>query len=135
VKGTSEDGLIAEKLNTLPKYVASTTLDTVDWNNSQLLAGDVAAAVRKLKEQPGGELQVHGSGALATHLIDQGLVDEFRLLTFPVYLGTGKKLFADGVQPGALRLLSSSTSSTGVVISSYEAAGAPEYGSYELDAG
>jgi dihydrofolate reductase len=134
-KGTEMDGLIAQKLNALPKYVASTTLESVDWDNAQLLTGDVADAVRRLKEQPGGELQVHGSGALATYLIDQGLVDEFRLLTFPVYLGTGKKLFADGVTPGALRLLSSSTSSTGVVISSYEAAGTPEYGTYELDAG
>jgi dihydrofolate reductase len=133
VQGTDEDGLIAQKLNTLPKYVASTTLDNVDWSNSQLLGGDVADALRKLKEQPGAELQVHGSGALATHLIDQGLVDEFRLLTFPVHLGTGKRLFADGVRPGALRLLSSSTTSTGVVIATYEAAGAPSYGTYALD--
>jgi dihydrofolate reductase len=126
------DNPIAEKLNRLPKYVASTTLDSVDWQNSQLLSGDVADAVRKLKEQPGGELQVHGSGALATYLLDQGLVDEFRLLTFPVYLGTGKKLFADGVRPGALRLLKSWSTSAGVVISTYEAAGEPEYGTYEV---
>lgn len=131
--GTEMDGLIARKLNTLPKYVASTTLPSVDWENSQLLSGDVADAVRKLKEQSGDELQVHGSGALATYLIDQGLVDELRLLTFPVYLGTGKKLFANGVRPGALRLLSSSTTSTGVVITTYESAGAPQYGSFALE--
>lgn len=129
---TSDDP-IADKLNALPKYVASTTLQRVDWQNSQLLDGNVASAVRKLKEQPGGELQVHGSGALASHLIEQDLVDEYRLLTFPVHLGTGKKLFGEGVRPGALKLLSSSVSSTGVVISSYERAGAPEYGSYGLD--
>src|ERR1700712_1756419 len=126
------DNPIAEKLNALPKYVASTTLDSLEWENSQLIGGDVADAVGKLKEQPGDELQVHGSGALATYLIAHGLVDEYRLLTFPVYLGTGKKLFADGVRPGALRLLNSSTTSTGVVISNYEAAGTPEYGTYEL---
>ena len=125
------DNPIAQKLNALPKYVASTTLDSLEWENSQLIGGDVADAVGKLKEQPGDELQVHGSGALATYLIDHGLVDEYRLLTFPVYLGTGKKLFADGVRPGALRLLNSSTTSTGVVISNYEAAGTPEYGTYE----
>ena len=127
------DNPIAQKLNALPKYVASTTLDSLEWENSQLIGGDVADAVGKLKEQPGDELQVHGSGALATYLIDHGLVDEYRLLTFPVYLGTGKKLFADGVRPGALRLLSSSTTSTGVVVSNYAAAGAPSYGTYGLD--
>lgn len=127
------DDAVTTGLNTLPKYVASTTLSTLDWHNSHLIDGDVAETVRKLKEQPGGELQVHGSGALATYLVEHQLVDEFRLLTFPVHLGTGKKLFADGVRPGALRLLSSSTTSTGIVMSSYEAAGSPEYGSYGLD--
>jgi dihydrofolate reductase len=133
VKGTEEDGPVAEKLNSLPKYVASTTLTSVDWENSQLLSGDVAEAVRKLKEQPGDELQVHGSGALATYLIDHELVYEYRLLTFPVHLGTGKKLFAEGVRPGALRLLSSSTTSTGAVITTYEPDGAPQYGTFALD--
>jgi dihydrofolate reductase len=133
VQGTDQDGPIADKLNGLPKYVASKTLDRVDWQNSQLVSGDVADAVRKLKEQPGDELQVHGSGALATYLIDHGLVDEYRLLTFPVHLGTGKRLFAEGVRPGALRLLSSSTTSTGVIIATYAAAGAPSYGTYSLD--
>ena len=80
-----------------------------------------------------GALDLDAAAALATYLVDHGLVDEFRLLTFPVYLGTGKKLFTDGVTPGALKLLSSTTSSTGVVISSYEPTGAPEYGSYGLD--
>lgn len=131
--GTEFDGPIAQKLNSLPKYVASTTLNSVDWENSQLISGDVADAVRKLKEQPGGELQVHGSGALATYLIDHQLIDEYRLLIYPLYLGTGKRLFADGVRPGALRMLSSKTTSTGVIITTYEAAGAPSYGAYTLD--
>jgi dihydrofolate reductase len=124
---------VSEKLNTLPKYVASTSLDSVDWQNSQLISGDVADTVRKLKEQPGGELQVHGSGALATYLIDQQLVDEFRLITYPVYLGTGKRLFADGVRPGTLRMLTNSTMPNGVIVATYEFAGAPTYGSYTLD--
>ena len=133
VQGTEMDGPIAQKLNALPKYVASTTLNSLQWENSQLISGDVADAVRKLKEQPGGELQVHGSGALATYLIDQQLVDEFRLITYPVYLGTGKRLFADGVRPGALRMLNSFTMPGGVIVATYEFAGAPTYGSYALD--
>lgn len=128
------DDPVTVGVNTLPKHVASTTLSSLEWNNSHLIEGDVADAVRKLKEQPGGELQVHGSGAVATYLVDHQLVDEFRLLTFPDYLGTGKRLFADGVRPGALMLLSSSTTSTGVVIATYEAAGEPTYGSFALDA-
>src|SRR3954470_2873518 len=105
------DNPIAEKLNRLPKYVASTTLDSVEWENSQLISGDVADAVRKLKEQPGGELQVHGSGQLIRYLTDHGLIDEYRLLTFPIHLGAGRKLFGAGTRPGALKLLSSRTTS------------------------
>ena len=81
VKGTDMDGPIAEKLNGLPKYVASTTLASLDWQNSQLIEGDVADAVRTLKEKPGGELQVHGSGALIRWLLENELVDEITLLT------------------------------------------------------
>jgi len=121
---------IASKLNALPKYVASTTLNSVSWHNASLLGGDVAAEVAKLKEQPGGELQVHGSGALAHTLIEHNLVDEYRLLYFPVHLGSGKKLFADGVKPAALRLLNSTTTGTGVIIATYEPAGDVQYGSY-----
>jgi dihydrofolate reductase len=124
---------IASKLNTLPKYVASTTLGSVAWPNSVLLGGDVAAEVAKLKEQPGRELQVHGSGGLAQTLIARDLIDEYRLLTFPVHLGAGKKLFRDGLRAGALRLVGSTTTSTGVVIARYEPDGAPRQGSYALD--
>jgi dihydrofolate reductase len=124
---------VASKLNTLPKYVASTTLDTADWHNSSLLGGDVAPEVAKLKERPGRELQVHGSGQLAQTLIEHDLVDEYRLLYFPVHLGSGKKLFRDGARPAALRLLSATTTSTGVIIAAYEPAGPPQYGSYALD--
>ena len=126
---------IAAKLNTLPKYVASTTLDGTGWHNSSLLGGDVAAEVAKLKERPGRELQVHGSGQLAQTLIDHDLVDEYRLLYFPVHLGSGKKLFRDGAPAAALRLRSATTTSTGVIIATYEPDGPPRYGSYALDEG
>jgi len=132
-KVTDPDNPVASKLNALPKYVASTTLTSVDWNNSSLLGGDVAAEVAKLKERPGDELQVHGSGALAHTLIDNDLVDEYRLLYFPVHLGTGKKLFRDGAQAAALRLVSATTTSTGVIIATYQPDGPVRLGDYTLD--
>ena len=128
---TDPDNLIASKLNGLPKHVASTTLKTVTWNNSSLLEGDVVAAVTKLKEQPGRELQVHGSGDLAHTLIENDLIDEYRLLTFPVHLGTGKKLFRDGGRPAALRLRSATTTSNGVVMATYVPDGPVKYGSFD----
>jgi dihydrofolate reductase len=123
---------IAGKLNALPKYVASTTLTSVDWNNSSLLGGDLAAEVAKLKELPGDELQVHGSGDLAQTLIEHDLIDEYRLLYFPVHVGSGKKLFTDGARPAALRLLSTSVTGTGVIIASYAPDGPLRHGSYAL---
>jgi dihydrofolate reductase len=125
---------IAGKLNALPKYVASTTLASADWQNSSILSGDVATEVAKLKEQPGDELQVHGSGGLAQALIDHDLIDEFRLLVFPVHLGSGKKLFRDGAKAAALRLISATTTGTGVVIATYQPDGEVRLGSYALDA-
>jgi dihydrofolate reductase len=126
---TDPDNPIATKLNALPKHVASTTLESVEWANSSLLGTDVAAEVARLKEQPGGELQVHGSGDLARTLIDHDLVDEYRLLHFPLHLGTGKRLFQDGVRAGALRLVRSATTSAGVMIATYEPAGSVRPGS------
>jgi dihydrofolate reductase len=130
---TDPDDPIASKLNALPKYVCSTTLDSADWHNSSLLGGDIASEVAKLKEQPGNELQVHGSGVLAQTLIEHDLVDEYRLLFFPVHVGSGKKLFHDGAKAAALRLTGSRTTGAGVVIATYEPAGPAQYGSYELD--
>jgi len=124
---------VAGKLNALPKYVASTTLTSAQWRNTTLLGGDVAEQVAKLKEQPGDELQVHGSGALARTLIEHDLIDEYRLLFFPVHLGTGKKLFRDGAAPAALRLVSASTTSTGVIIATYQPDGPVRLGSYALE--
>jgi dihydrofolate reductase len=125
---------IATKLNALPKYVASTTLASADWQHSSVLSGDVATEVAKLKEQPGDELQVHGSGGLAQTLIDHDLIDEYRLLVFPVHLGSGKKLFRDGAKAAALRLITATTTGTGVVIATYQPDGPVRLGSYALDA-
>lgn len=123
---------VAAKLNALPKYVASTTLKSADWAGSSLLRGDMAAGVARLKELPGDELQVHGSGGLAQTLIEHDLIDEYRLLYFPVHLGPGKKLFGDGSKAAALRLLSTSVTGSGVIIASYAPAGPPRPGSYAL---
>lgn len=124
---------VASKLNTLPKFVASTTLTSVDWHNSTLLGGDAATEVAKLKKRPGNELQVHGSGALAQTLIDHDLIDEYRLLSFPVHLGPGKKLFRDGTKAAALRLTGIRATSTGVIIATYEPGGPVPHGSYAPD--
>jgi dihydrofolate reductase len=130
---TDADDPIASKLNALPKYVASTTLDSLTWRNSSLLGGDFAAGVAKLKEQPGNELQVHGSGGLAQTLIEHDLIDEYRLLFFPVHLGAGKRLFREGAKAAALRLTGTRTTGTGVIIATYEPAGPAQYGSYADD--
>jgi dihydrofolate reductase len=127
------DDPIAAKLNSVPKYVASRTLDNVTWNNSTLIQGDVAKAVAELKEQSGGEIQVTGSGDLIQTLIEHDLVDEYRLWVFPVVLGDGKRLFATGAVPSALKLVDTKTSSTGVAIHTYERAGAIQYGTFEVD--
>lgn len=132
-KVTDPSDPIASKLNALPKFVASATLQAADWNNSTLLGGDVVTEVGKLKERPGDELQVHGSGELAQALIEHDLVDEYRLLTFPVHLGSGQKLFRDGARGSALRLIESSVTSTGVIIASYAPDGPVRLGSYALD--
>lgn len=132
-KVTDEDP-VAAKLNSVRKYVASRTLRDVTWNNATLIKGDLAEAVRRLKQEPGDEIQVHGSGELIQTLLRHGLVDEIRLWVFPVVLGSGKRLFADGAIPGALKLVASRSSSTGVTINTYEAAGAIRYGTFEVDA-
>lgn len=113
----------AKPLNDATKHVASTTLRSLEWQNSELIEGDVAEGVAALKQQDGPELQVHGSGNLLQTLLRHDLVDRFRLLTFPVVIGKGKRLFADGTIPAGLKLVDSKVSSTGVVMSVYERAG------------
>jgi dihydrofolate reductase len=132
-KVTDENDPIATKLNSMPKYVASRTLDKVDWHNSTLLNGDAAEAVAELKRQPGGDLQTQGSTDLAQTLIRHNLVDEYRLLVYPVVLGKGKRPFRVGNPPAALRLVDTKTSSTGIAMHTYESAGKPTFGSFEVD--
>jgi dihydrofolate reductase len=120
----------AEALNNATKHVASTKLEEVDWQNSRLIEGDVPDGIRKLKEADGPELQVHGSPGLIQTLLEHGLVDEFRLFIFPVVIGKGKRLFGDGTVPAGLRLTHSTTSSTGVIIATYEPAGELPKGSF-----
>src|SRR5918992_1725232 len=113
---TDPDDPVAGPLNSLPKYVASRTLGEVSWNGAELLQGDVAQAVEELKRKPGRELQVHGSGNLAQTLIEHGLIDEYRLVTFPVVLGKGKRLFGAGARAGAPALGSFEIDESGNVI-------------------
>ena len=120
----------ADILNSARKYVASRTLDRVEWDNSTLLEGDVADAVAGLKAQDGPEIQVHGSGNLIQTLLEHDLVDEIRLMVFPIVLGTGKRLFESGAIPVGLRLTDSKTASTGVIIATYERDGEINYGSF-----
>ncbi|MFI0357429.1 dihydrofolate reductase family protein [Actinomadura sp. 9N407] len=129
------DDPIGSRMNTLPKYVASRTLDSVSWQNSTLLTGDVAEAVGRLKREEGGEIQVHGSGGLIQTLIGHDLVDEFHLVVFPVLIGSGKRLFAEGTVPGGLKLVDTATSGTGVQISTYARAGKLEYGAMGPETG
>jgi dihydrofolate reductase len=128
---SEEEG--AGVFNNAPKYVASRGRPTLGWANSVLLEGDAADAVAALKEGDGPELQVHGSANLAQSLIRRGLVDEYRLWVFPVLLGTGKRLFADGTVPAGLRLTSSTVSTTGVTIATYEPAEEILRGSFALE--
>jgi dihydrofolate reductase len=124
-----DDDPIAAKLNSAPKYVATTTLDSLEWSNSTLIKEDVPEAVAELKRGPGTEIQVSGSGGLVQTLMEHDLVDEYRLLIFPVLLGSGKRLFDGGTIPTGLELVDATTSSTGVAINTYRRAGKPEYGS------
>jgi dihydrofolate reductase len=125
---TDPDDPIASRLNSLPKYVASRTLEAVSWEHSTLLRGDLSTEVAELKQSPGRELQVHGSGGLAQTLIQHDLIDEYRLLTYPVVLGKGRRLFADGAKPAALNVIDHKSTGTGVSIDVYTPAGEPTYG-------
>jgi dihydrofolate reductase len=122
---------VASAFNKATKYVASRTLDKGSWATTQVLKGDVAQEVAKLKRSDGPELQVHGSANFAQTLIKNNLIDTYRLWFFPLMLGTGKRLFADGTVPAALKLTDSKTSTTGVTIATFEPAGAIEYASVD----
>jgi dihydrofolate reductase len=129
---TDPNDLIAAKLNSLPKFVASRTRSTFDWNNTTHVR-DVVKEAAELKRRFPREVQVHGSAGLAQTLIENDLVDEYRLLLFPVVLGTGKRLFGSGAVPRTLRLVRSNTTSTGVIVSVYRPAGGLRTGSFALE--
>jgi dihydrofolate reductase len=131
-KATDPGDEVATALNTRPKYVASRTLDKVDWNNSFLIKGDVAEEVAKLKAQDGGEIQVHGSGELLQTLLKRDLVDTLRIWQFPVVIGTGKRLFGEGTIPLSFRLVDTQLATTGAVLHVYERAGDLKYGEVEV---
>jgi dihydrofolate reductase len=118
---------ISVALNTRPKYVASTTLSDPQWADTTVLSGDVAAAIGELKAKPAGELQVHGSGSLVRWLLDNQLVDEIILLTYPVVIGQGTRLFPDTGPDTSLDLVDSRATPSGVTIQVYRPTGRPQY--------
>jgi dihydrofolate reductase len=126
------DDPVADGLNAMTKYVTSRTLDQLSWQNSVLLPGDAGTTVAALKEREGPDLMVQGSSDLLQTLLAHDLVDRFSIWTFPVLLGRGKRLFGEGTIPGGLRLTESQTATTGVVIATYERAGAVPVGSFQL---
>jgi dihydrofolate reductase len=128
-----DEGPIADHLNATRKHVASTTLERVEWSNSTLIEGDVAAYVAELKRGDGPEIQVHGSAGLIQTLLAHDLIDELRVWIFPVVLGAGKRLFGDGAVPAALELVDSGVTRTGVTVNVYRPAGAIGTGSFEFD--
>ena len=117
-------------INRATKYVASNTLTSHDWKESVFLSGNVAEKIKKLKEQDGPDLQVHGSGELIQTLLEQDLVDELWLKIFPVTLGTGKRLFANGTIPASFTLVDSKNSPSGVIIATLKRAGDVKTGSF-----
>jgi dihydrofolate reductase len=118
---------VLEALNTRPKYVASTTLADPAWSGTTVLPGDLATAIADLKAKPGGELQVHGSGALTRWLLANDLVDELTLIVIPVILGQGARLFPDAGPDLALDLVESRVDTKGVTTQVYRPAGRPQY--------
>jgi dihydrofolate reductase len=122
----SREGEFADKFNNMPKYVVSSTVDGSEWTNSTVLEGDVADAVSKLRQEHDGDIVVHGSAQLVQSLLEHELVDELRLMVFPVVLGSGKRLFGETSDKRRLRLAESRTVGDGVNILVYERAGAAE---------
>ena len=120
----------ADALNKAKKYVASRTLKNLTWENSVLLSGDTAAEIKKIKDQDGPELQVHGSSNLIQTLLKNDLIDEFLLKVFPVTIGTGKRLFGDGTFPASFRVTKFQSSPKGVLIATYVRDGSIKSGSF-----
>ena len=129
---TNDDPIAAGLINA-KKYVASKTLINPDWSNSEIIKGDVPTEVRKLKEQEGADIHVHGSGNLIQTLLKHDLVDELWLKIFPITLGRGKRLFAEGTMPVGFKLLESQVSPGGVIVAAYARAGEVKTGSFALE--
>jgi dihydrofolate reductase len=127
------DEPFAELLNRATKHVASTTLAELQWENSRLIEPDVPDGVRALKEEDGSELQVHGSANLIQTLLEQELVDEFRLKIFPLVLGAGKRLFERGAVPAGLELTDSRILRSGVIVANYRTGAELKRGSFALE--
>lgn len=124
---------IAAGINNARKYVASKTLTKLDWNNSELIMGDLVEEVKKLKDQGGPPIQVHGSGNLIQTLLKHDLVDELWLKIFPITLGPGKRLFAEGTIPVGYKILESEISPSGVIVATYGRTGEVKTGSFALE--
>ena len=121
---------IADAFNPATKYVATHRPDTLTWQNTQWLGEDIVAALRRLSKQDGPDLLIQGSANLIQTLLANGLIDEIRLMIFPLLLGKGKRLFGDDAMPAAFKLVKSQTSSTGIIIATYERSGEIEVGSF-----
>jgi dihydrofolate reductase len=121
--GMTDGGWYADRMNSLPKYVVSSTLDKAEWNNSMIIKRDVAKEVTKLKQQPGQDILIFGSGELVNGLLHHGLIDEIRLLVHPVVLGRGKRLFADG-SPVGLTATGATVFGSGIVLLVFQPVGA-----------
>src|SRR5690349_13907646 len=121
---------IADAFNPATKYVATHRPDSLTWQNTQWLGEDIVAALRRLKQEDGPDLLIQGSGNLIQTLLANGLIDEIRLMIFPLLLGKGKRLFDDGAMPAAFKLVKSQASSTGVIMATYERGGEIQVGSF-----
>lgn len=119
--GQADEAGFADRMNNLPKYVVSTTLDKADWNNSTIISGNVAEEVASLKEQPGQDILINGSGKLIQSLMPDNLIDEYRLLVYPIVLGSGKRLFQGGIDT-TLKLVESRAFDSGVILLRYQPA-------------
>jgi len=118
----TDTGEFGEKMNSMPKYVVSSTLDKVEWTGSKLVKGDAVAEVRKLKEEPGHDLLLSGSGQLFQALMQENVIDLYRFMVYPLVLGQGRRLFTDAVDKRALELSESKTFGSGIIILEYRPA-------------
>jgi len=124
---------IADAFNPATKYVATHRPDTLTWQNTQSLGPDIVARLKELKQEEGPDLLIQGSGNLIQTLLANGLIDEIRLMIFPLLLGKGKRLFGDGAMPAAFKLAKSQASTTGVIMATYERGGEIKTGSFAME--